>query len=161
VVDYNKKSLSRELALKYLYHFFLKENNNLQESLSDGSFDQTAWKSDLQEFYQSLEDPDPDLEQPGSFLEPQVKGFAEALLIGVFSKFNEIKQLLSSSIKGKNWNSIDHVGQALLMLGCYELKHEETPHQVVLNESINLAKKYGHQELAALINGVLDGIRKK
>lgn len=44
----------------------------------------------------------------------------------------------------------------VLRLGAYELKHVETPYGVVLDEAIDLAKKFGTNNSAAFVNGVLD-----
>jgi N utilization substance protein B len=44
----------------------------------------------------------------------------------------------------------------------YELLfHSETPHAVVIDEAIEIAKKYGAGESARFVNGVLDGFVKR
>ncbi len=40
------------------------------------------------------------------------------------------------------------------------LDHPHTPHQVVINEAVDLARHFGGNESAAFVNGVLDGVRK-
>ena len=53
------------------------------------------------------------------------------------------------------------VDRNILRLGLFELlDHPHTPHQVVINEAIDLARHFGGNESAAFVNGVLDGVRK-
>ena len=49
---------------------------------------------------------------------------------------------------------------ALLKLAVYEIKYKEVPYKVVINEAINLAKKYGEEKSYIFINGVLANIVK-
>jgi len=49
------------------------------------------------------------------------------------------------------------VEHAVLLLGAFELRHGvETPYRVVINEAIELAKKYGGTDGHKFVNGVLD-----
>lgn len=59
-------------------------------------------------------------------------------------------------------DQLDLVEKAVLWLGCYELlTHPETPYKVIINESVNLAKKFGGDQSYKFINGVLDKVAKK
>ena len=50
----------------------------------------------------------------------------------------------------------------LLRLALYELLHvPEVPAKVVINEAVELAKKYGSEESGSFINGILDRIRDR
>lgn len=62
----------------------------------------------------------------------------------------------------KNWKleRISKVDRTLLILATSELKEESTPHKVVLNEAIELAKRYGSEESPKFVNAVLDKIVK-
>lgn len=52
---------------------------------------------------------------------------------------------------------LDPIEHAVLRLGAYELAHEpETPRAIVINESVELAKRFGASEAHRYINGVLD-----
>lgn len=44
----------------------------------------------------------------------------------------------------------------VLRLGAFELLHSDTPHRVVIDESLELARKYGSDQSAQFVNGVLD-----
>jgi len=60
----------------------------------------------------------------------------------------------------KNWN-IKRLGKtdaAILRLGAYEILYTQTPAPVIINESVNLAKKYSDDKVVGMINSVLDQI---
>ena len=60
----------------------------------------------------------------------------------------------------KDW-SIDRlskVDKAIISLAIYELTSTDTPKVVVINEAIELSKKYSDEKVTKLINGVLDKI---
>ena len=51
---------------------------------------------------------------------------------------------------------IDKTGAAILRLALYELKYTDTPEVVVINEAVELAKKYSDDAVRKMINAVLD-----
>jgi N utilization substance protein B len=61
----------------------------------------------------------------------------------------------------ENWD-LDRLGKtdkAILRLAAFEMIHYDTPKVVVINEAIELAKKYSDDKVVKLINAVLDKIR--
>ena len=53
------------------------------------------------------------------------------------------------------------IDRSILRLSTYELKFTDTPKKVVINEAINLGKKYGTNESGGFINAILDKIAKE
>jgi len=54
-------------------------------------------------------------------------------------------------------NQLDVIEHVILSIGAYELLYSiEVPHQVVIDEAINLAKMFGAEQGHSFINGVLD-----
>jgi transcription antitermination protein NusB len=54
---------------------------------------------------------------------------------------------------------IDPISLAILRMSCFELRHRlDVPYRVVINESLNLAKKFGATDSFKFINGVLDKV---
>ena len=54
---------------------------------------------------------------------------------------------------------VDPVDRAILRLATYELKmSDDIPRAVTINEAIEIAKKFGTNESARFINGVLDAL---
>lgn len=50
------------------------------------------------------------------------------------------------------------VDEAIILLGIYELMYTDTPNVVIINEAINLSKKYSDEVMPKVINGVLDSV---
>ena len=63
----------------------------------------------------------------------------------------------------KDWSieRIDKTGAAILKMAIYELKYTDTPPIVVINEAIELAKKYSDDDVRKMINAVLDKMIKE
>lgn len=55
---------------------------------------------------------------------------------------------------------IDPVDRAILRLGTYELCHTQTPPKIIINESVELAKRFGTTDSHRFVNGLLDTIAK-
>ena len=54
---------------------------------------------------------------------------------------------------------IDPITLAVLRLSTYELRHRlDVPYRVVINEGVNLAKKFGATDSYKFVNGVLDKV---
>jgi N utilization substance protein B len=92
---------------------------------------------------------------------PDVQTFAESLVRGVASHLDEIDAVIARH--AKNWviARMAAVDRNVLRVAVYELFHEpDTPERVVLNEAIEIAKKYGSVDSGAFVNGILDDIVK-
>ncbi len=68
---------------------------------------------------------------------------------------------LANKYMVKTWNikRIDKCGEAILKMGIYELLYTDTPEIVVINEAIELAKKYCDDAVRKIINAVLDKVK--
>jgi N utilization substance protein B len=51
--------------------------------------------------------------------------------------------------------------RSVLRLAAYELLHTETPPQVVINEAVELAKRYGTEDSGRFVNGVLGALARR
>lgn len=79
------------------------------------------------------------------------------LFHGVAAQKSEMDALFEPYLKNMTIEQLDPVTMALLRLSTYELKHRiDVPYKVVINESLNLAKKFGAEDSHKFINGVLD-----
>jgi N utilization substance protein B len=59
-------------------------------------------------------------------------------------------------------DQLDAVGRAILLLGLAELKHrDDVPTKVVINEGVELAKRYGAAESFKFVNAVLDKVSRE
>ena len=72
----------------------------------------------------------------------------------------EIDTIANKYLKDWPINRLDKAGAAILRMAIYELKYMDTPSIVVINEAIELAKKYTDEDLVKMINAVLDKFMK-
>ena len=80
--------------------------------------------------------------------------FVRDIIYGVITHINEIDELANK------YNRLDKTGAAILRIGIFELKYTDTPDIVVINEAIELAKKYSDDSVRKIINAVLDKVTK-
>lgn len=87
--------------------------------------------------------------------------YLEKLLDGVFNN----RQRLDAEItkQSENWKltRMPPVDRNILRLGAQEIMfpHDEVPPKVAIDESLELAKKYGTEESSAFVNGILDKLQ--
>lgn len=87
--------------------------------------------------------------------------FVRDVVYGVITYEKDIIELANKYItKGWTIDRLDQVGAAILKLGIYELNYTDTPDIVVINEAVELAKKYSDDSVRKIINAVLDKILK-
>lgn len=82
--------------------------------------------------------------------------FVKNMVYGVITYKDELDNIANSLMKEWTIDRIDKSGAAILRLALYELKYEDTPEVVVINEAIELAKKYSDESVRKIINAVLD-----
>ena len=86
--------------------------------------------------------------------------FAWEILQTAIENMGKAKVIIRAFAPEFTFEKIAPINRALLVLGVCEMKFMETPPVVVINEYIELAKIYGEDKSASLINGVLDNYRK-
>lgn len=87
--------------------------------------------------------------------------FVKDMVYGVITYKDELDQLANCKMKDWDISRIDKTGAAILRLALYELKYTDTPFEVVINEAVNLAKKYSDDSVRKMINAVLDKVVKE
>jgi N utilization substance protein B len=90
--------------------------------------------------------------------EKRTREFANELFEGTVASAGELDALVAA--RSDNWRPerMAVIDRAILRLAAYELRQAKTPPKVVLNEGIELAKKFSSEDAARFINGVLDGL---
>lgn len=87
--------------------------------------------------------------------------FTSKILTQFASNFNEINEIISTHLKGYTIERLYKVDLAIIILAVIELKFiKETPKEVVINEAVNLAKKFSTEKSPKFINGLLADIVK-
>jgi N utilization substance protein B len=96
-------------------------------------------------------------EQP---LSPKVREFSMRLVEGVLERQTAIDALIKKYAENWEMKRMAAIDRSLLRLAAYELLHEpETPINVIINEALEIAKKYSTAESSKFVNGILDKIK--
>ena len=92
----------------------------------------------------------------------KAKTYMTETVNGIAKNKEEILELISQNLKEK-WDisRVSKINITLLKLATYEIMYTELPYKVVVNEAVEIAKKYGDDTSPAFINGVLANIIKQ
>ena len=92
----------------------------------------------------------------------KAKEYIKDVVIGINKNQETIKKLIEKNLKA-DWkiDRISKIDLSLLELAIYEIKYENLPFKVAINECLELAKKYGEESSGNFINGVLASIVKE
>ncbi len=85
----------------------------------------------------------------------------DRLVDGILASKREIDSRIAGVVENFTPERIDPVDRAILRLAIYELRSGEVPLKVVINEAIELAKRFGTTESGRFVNGVLDRIGRE
>ncbi len=86
--------------------------------------------------------------------------FVKDIVYGVVTYQERIDELANKYMQDWNISRIDKTGASILRIGIFELLYTDTPAIVVINEAIELAKKYSDDSVRKIINAVLDKVNK-
>ena len=130
------RSAMRELAFKLLYE------NEIQKDNSEEQFNIYIENNEIEE--------------------QVAKEYLKDIITGINNNEEKINSLISENLKS-DWNigRISKINLALLKLAIYEMIYKEIPYKVVINEVVEIAKKYADETSPVFINGVLASIVKK
>jgi len=87
--------------------------------------------------------------------------FAKKLLNGVLENQEEIDKIIKDHLIDWSFDRLDKVDKQILRVGVYELKHTDTPFQIVIDEAVKIAKNFSEDKAKGFINGILDRVAKE
>jgi N utilization substance protein B len=91
-----------------------------------------------------------------------MRAMAERLARGAQARIDELDRAIAEAASNWRLDRIAPVDRTILRLGTYELLAEpQTPRAVVLDEAVEMAKRFGEADSPAFVNGVLDAIRRR
>ena len=90
----------------------------------------------------------------------KTRAFANRLFEGTAKDAAALDEAIAKHTENWRIERLAAIDRAILRLGIYELRGAETPPKVVLNEAVELAKKFSSEESGAFVNGVLDSFHK-
>ena len=129
-----KRRAARELALKFLYQ---------------AEFNSNSPDSELNSFCERAN------------VSEEIQDFTQTLIKNIFFHKKEVDRLLKKI--SANWvpDRMAIIDKNILRLGICELLFDSTtPPKVVINEAVEIAKKFGTEESPDFINGILDKVYK-
>jgi 6,7-dimethyl-8-ribityllumazine synthase len=91
---------------------------------------------------------------------PEPDAFMEQMLFGAYAEMEYLDAVITR--RSDNWKleRMPVVDRNLLRLAAWELLRTETPPAVVIDQAIELARRFSGDESARFVNGVLDALRK-
>jgi len=141
----------RELALKLIYSLSDHEGGSLEAVLAD-FWSNFRFRNDILGDVEDLDSED---------IRPEVRHFAEQLVGGVAEHLERIDQAINAFSTNWTLDRMARVDLALLRLATYELIYsQDVPASVVINEAIEIGKRFGTRDTSPFINGVLDQISR-
>ena len=87
--------------------------------------------------------------------------FVKDLVDGTLDHSAESDALLGPILEGWTIERLPTIDRLLLRMSVFELAHRATPPAVVINEAVELAKKFSTDESPRFVNGVLETFRKQ
>jgi N utilization substance protein B len=95
-------------------------------------------------------------ETPG---DPEGREYADEALRGVADELGGVDEAIKKASTNWRIERMARVDRNVLRLGAWELRHKtDVPRAVILDEAVELAKRFGSEESGAFVNGVLDRI---
>jgi len=131
-----KRTISREIALKVLYACDISKD---------------SLKDTIEKFW-----------LVNNKFDENIIDFSNSIVFGINEYFEQINNIISESSANWTITRMATIDRNILRIACFELLyHLDTPEKVIMNEAINLAKKYGDENSSKFVNGMLDKINKE
>lgn len=101
-------------------------------------------------------------EESNEITDKNAKEYIKDAVFGIHKNNDEIINKIERNLKS-DWKigRISKMDLAILKLAIYELKYTDIPFKVVVNEAVELAKKYGEETSKNFVNGILASIIKE
>jgi transcription antitermination protein NusB len=111
---------------------------------------ETAPETLVRLFWSDLSDNDSD--QP-------TQEFASNLVLGAMRNLAAVDERIKSRAEHWRISRMAVVDRNILRLAVYEFLYEKTPHTVIINEALEIARRFSTYEATQFINGILDAIK--
>ena len=96
-----------------------------------------------------------------SLSKPRPDEFANNLLRGVTGEIAGIDELITRHAENWRLERMPAVDRNVLRIAVYEMLRTETPAVVVIDEALELARRFAGEESVQFVNGVLDAVRRE
>jgi N utilization substance protein B len=93
-------------------------------------------------------------------LDADVQSFAEFLFTGTVNDVESLDRYLREHSEHWRVERMAAVDRNILRAALFELMHAETPASVVINEALEIARRFSGTDSVEFVNGILDAVRK-
>jgi transcription antitermination protein NusB len=91
----------------------------------------------------------------------ETRARAETLARGAQRDVGALDAAITSALTNWRFDRVAAVDRNILRIATYELLHEpQTPSAVIIDEAVEMAKRFGEADSPAFVNGVLDAVRR-
>jgi N utilization substance protein B len=105
----------------------------------------------IEQFFENFDAPD-----------EKARAMAESIARGVSEQRADLDEVVQRHSPRWKVPRMAMVDRNILRVGAWELKNDtETPARVVIDEAVEIAKRYGAEQSGAFVNGVLDGVARE
>lgn len=89
----------------------------------------------------------------------EAKEYIQDAILGIEKNKEKILEYINKNLKVE-WkiDRISKIDLSILELAIYEIKYKDIPFKVVINEAVELAKKYGEESSKKFVNGILASV---
>lgn len=91
---------------------------------------------------------------------PQPDPFVDALVSGAVAHIEELDARITKHAEHWRIERMPSVDRNILRLAVFEMTHSDTPAPVVIDEALELARRYSNEESVQFVNGVLDAVHR-
>ena len=90
----------------------------------------------------------------------KTRAFANKLFEGAAKNVPALDAIIVKHADNWRFERLSAIDRAILRLAIHEMNGTDTPPKVILNEAVELAKKFSSEESGSFVNGVLDAVHK-
>ncbi|MGH7660278.1 MAG: transcription antitermination factor NusB [Vulcanimicrobiaceae bacterium] len=94
-------------------------------------------------------------------VDSEQRRFVKDLVLGALDHASESDGVLAPLLEGWTIERLPTIDRLLLRMSVFELAHRETPAAVIINEAVELAKKFSTDDSPRFVNGVLSSVSKQ
>lgn len=141
---------AREFCFQYFFHLQLPVFQNIKKELQENQNNENLINS-INEYKVTT----------NHLFDTDLNDLIVKRIQGTLLNYDSLENKISSYLKNWKLGRLSKVDHTNLLLATYELLFEqETPKNVVINEAIEISKRFGAKESSSFINGVLDSMSK-
>jgi len=96
----------------------------------------------------------------GATASEDVEKFANELFEGAARRVKVLDEVIATNCDNWRFERLAAIDRAILRLAVHEMQLGKVPHRVVINEAVELAKRFSSDDAGGFVNGVLDAVHK-